>query len=313
MDYQKHYDRLITKYGSWEKPKGAYVERHRKLPKCMGGAYVKGNAFYMSARAHYVAHLLLAKIHPKEPGLWTTVYFMNCLRRRKGSRMYQAAKVMFSAQQIIIGKRVGASNYARGIGLAAMSKEDRIKWAKAGGILGGAIGGRMGNVEGKRRSGIACRDAKKGFHDPEVQRKGAKIAGGIAKESGQIYELQKQVAVIGGRVSGKQSYENKDRIFAIPPRERSELSRKNGLANWLNGVGIFAMTPEERSNAGRKAAASAKKNGTGIFGLTTEDRVKTGTKSCLIRYRCAECNYENNAGNLAHHHRKTGHVGKVRL
>jgi uncharacterized membrane protein len=66
MDYQRHYDHLIEKYGTWEKPKGVYTERHRKLPGCMGGAYVKGNAFYMSARAHFVAHLLLVKIYPGE-------------------------------------------------------------------------------------------------------------------------------------------------------------------------------------------------------------------------------------------------------
>lgn len=29
------------------------------------------------------------------------------------------------------------------------------------------------------------------------------------------------------------------------------------------------------------------------------------------RYRCAECEYENNAGNLGHHNRKTGHTGRV--
>lgn len=66
MDYQRHYDRLIEKYGTWQKPKGVYTERHRKLPGCMGGKYVKGNAFYMSAKAHFVAHKLLLKLNPGE-------------------------------------------------------------------------------------------------------------------------------------------------------------------------------------------------------------------------------------------------------
>lgn len=66
MDYQRHYDLLIEKYGTWEKPKGVYTERHRKIPGCMGGEYVKGNAFYMSAKAHFVAHKLLVKLHPGE-------------------------------------------------------------------------------------------------------------------------------------------------------------------------------------------------------------------------------------------------------
>ena len=37
MNYQRHYDLLIEKHGTWEKPKDGYVERHRKLPGCMGG------------------------------------------------------------------------------------------------------------------------------------------------------------------------------------------------------------------------------------------------------------------------------------
>ena len=66
MDYEHHYDRLVEKYGTWEKPKDVYTERHRKLSGCMGGEYVKGNAFYMSAKAHFVAHKLLVKLHPGE-------------------------------------------------------------------------------------------------------------------------------------------------------------------------------------------------------------------------------------------------------
>ncbi len=64
MNYQLHYDRLIEKYGTWEKPVGIYTERHRKLPGCMGGKYVKGNAFFMTAEAHFVAHQLLVKLNP---------------------------------------------------------------------------------------------------------------------------------------------------------------------------------------------------------------------------------------------------------
>lgn len=83
MNYQLHYDRLITKHGTWEKPEGIYTERHRKLPGCFDGQYVKGNAFYMIARAHYVAHLLLAKIYPKEPAVWKSINAMSGKHGRK--------------------------------------------------------------------------------------------------------------------------------------------------------------------------------------------------------------------------------------
>lgn len=92
MDYQRHYDLLIEKYGTWKKPKGVYVERHRKLPGCMGGKYVKGNAFYMSSKAHYVAHLLLARIK-NIPPLWNAIVSMGGLARKTTSASYERAKI----------------------------------------------------------------------------------------------------------------------------------------------------------------------------------------------------------------------------
>jgi len=74
MDYQRHYDLLIEKYGTWKKPKGVYTERHRKLPGCMGGKYVEGNTFYMSAKAHFVAHVLLMKLSPGKINLIRAVH-----------------------------------------------------------------------------------------------------------------------------------------------------------------------------------------------------------------------------------------------
>lgn len=90
MNYQRIYDNLIAKHGSWEKPKDKYSERHRKIPECMGGKYVKGNAFYLIARAHYVCHLLLAKIYGDKN--WHSVKQMGAILGRQKSRMYEVAR-----------------------------------------------------------------------------------------------------------------------------------------------------------------------------------------------------------------------------
>jgi hypothetical protein len=94
MNYQAHYDRLIEKYGTWKKPKSVYTERHRKLPGYLGGKYVKGNAFYMTARAHYVAHLMWAKItdHPKA---WLVIVRMTG-KARNNSKLYQVARAKWA-------------------------------------------------------------------------------------------------------------------------------------------------------------------------------------------------------------------------
>lgn len=62
MDYQKHYEQLIAKHGSQDKPEG-YSERHHILPDSMGGSDDASNLAYLSAKAHFVAHHLLWRWH----------------------------------------------------------------------------------------------------------------------------------------------------------------------------------------------------------------------------------------------------------
>jgi len=61
MNYQKIYDCIIAKYKA-AIPSG-YVEKHHIVPKCLGGDNSKENIVKLPARAHFVAHLLLAKIY----------------------------------------------------------------------------------------------------------------------------------------------------------------------------------------------------------------------------------------------------------
>lgn len=83
MNYLKIYEQLIDKHGSWNKPKEGYTERHRKVPGCLGGKYVKGNAYYMSADAHRLAHLLLVKLYPGNDELVYAANLMCNVTRRK--------------------------------------------------------------------------------------------------------------------------------------------------------------------------------------------------------------------------------------
>ena len=91
MNYIKLHETLVLKYGSWEKPKGVYTERHRILPGCLGGRYVKGNAFYVPARVHFIAHYLLAKIYPADVEVGYALFRMSN-SRKYGSKIYAWAK-----------------------------------------------------------------------------------------------------------------------------------------------------------------------------------------------------------------------------
>ena len=106
MNYQKVYDRLVQKNHIFSE--GEYFETHHKVPISLGGTDDETNLVNLTAREHYIAHLLLVKItevggnsqaHDK------MLYAFNCMKwgRCKGkrsfkfnSRLYQKVKEQYS-------------------------------------------------------------------------------------------------------------------------------------------------------------------------------------------------------------------------
>ena len=63
MNYIGIYKKLIMKRLVNPVPNGVYHERHHIVPRSEGGSDDEGNIIRLTAREHYVAHLLLAKIY----------------------------------------------------------------------------------------------------------------------------------------------------------------------------------------------------------------------------------------------------------
>ena len=64
MNYQKIYDQLIqNRKNNRLSKKDCYCEEHHIIPLSEGGPDTKDNKVNLSAREHYIAHLLLAKIY----------------------------------------------------------------------------------------------------------------------------------------------------------------------------------------------------------------------------------------------------------
>lgn len=102
MNYKKIYDQLIAKAESREVE--GYKERHHIVPKCLGGSDEVNNIVELTAREHYVAHLLLAKVHGGK--LWYAFFAMCNLdpsnkksRYRPSSRIYAEVREEVSRQQ----------------------------------------------------------------------------------------------------------------------------------------------------------------------------------------------------------------------
>jgi hypothetical protein len=60
--YTNCYISLIAQAQARELPQGTYTEKHHIIPKCMEGPDTKDNLVRLTAKEHYVAHLLLTKM-----------------------------------------------------------------------------------------------------------------------------------------------------------------------------------------------------------------------------------------------------------
>lgn len=84
MNYQRIYNQLIAGKEPRVKDKNNYFEKHHIVPRCLGGSNEKENLVLLTGREHFVAHLLLVKIHPRNHKLR---YALNAMLR---SRDYQS-------------------------------------------------------------------------------------------------------------------------------------------------------------------------------------------------------------------------------
>lgn len=81
-------DRVLTGYG----------ENHHIIPRCMGGDDSPINLVKLTAREHFIAHLLLVKIYPTNLKLVKAVAMM-CMgqpERKISNRLYGKMRIKFS-------------------------------------------------------------------------------------------------------------------------------------------------------------------------------------------------------------------------
>lgn len=102
MDYVRIYNQIIER--AQTRKLDGYVEKHHIIPKCMGGLDIKENLVELMAREHFLCHMLLCEIYPKEPKLWYALWLMAIGKRQwveatppnLSSREYEYIKEKFS-------------------------------------------------------------------------------------------------------------------------------------------------------------------------------------------------------------------------
>jgi len=100
MNYELQYSKLIKRAKT--RKLDCYKEVHHIIPRCLGGGDYKDNLVELTAREHFIAHILLLKIYPSEHGLIKAVGMMcisNNNQDRVSNRMYGWLKKKFSKEQ----------------------------------------------------------------------------------------------------------------------------------------------------------------------------------------------------------------------
>lgn len=91
MNYLNHYTLLIER--AKVRTLTHHKEAHHIFPKCLGGTDDPNNLVNLTYREHYIAHLLLAKIHGGP--LWHAVNLMGRLKKYS-NRHYEKARIEHS-------------------------------------------------------------------------------------------------------------------------------------------------------------------------------------------------------------------------
>ena len=95
MDYFKIYENLIESRRKLDRSRddGNYYESHHIIPRCMGGKDGDENEVLLTFKEHFISHLLLMKIYPKEPGIIHAGWMMTNKKRNKiNSKIYEMVR-----------------------------------------------------------------------------------------------------------------------------------------------------------------------------------------------------------------------------
>lgn len=102
MDYQRIYNQLVERAQS--RILEGYKEKHHILPKCMGGNNSKENLVELTAREHFLFHVLLCEIYPKNIKLYQALWLMSTNKNKKEGKRYKVSSRVYERIKIIASK-----------------------------------------------------------------------------------------------------------------------------------------------------------------------------------------------------------------
>ncbi len=142
MNYQLHYEKLISKARNRSILKSEYSEVHHIIPKSLGGDNSKDNLIELFPEEHLVAHLLLSKIYSDNKKMLHAVFRMSQYRRytnktyawlkNKYSKLLEVDNPMFKDE---VRKKMSLNRKGKLMGNDNPSKRKDVKEKLSSSIL----------------------------------------------------------------------------------------------------------------------------------------------------------------------------------
>lgn len=133
MNYQKIYNEIIYNRLINKIVEG-YTEQHHILPKSLGGTDNQNNIVKLTAREHFICHLLLTKMYKEGTTEWIKmfkafhlmmVYHSTTQKRYINSHFYNYLKSNYSKAQAINQKGIRNSQFGKRWVINPISNEIR--------------------------------------------------------------------------------------------------------------------------------------------------------------------------------------------
>ena len=87
MNYQRIYNQIISR--AKHRTLDGYYELHHIIPKCIGGTDEEDNLIQLTAREHFICHMLLCEIYPDEIKLKYALFLMATGKRKNKKHHYK--------------------------------------------------------------------------------------------------------------------------------------------------------------------------------------------------------------------------------
>jgi 5-methylcytosine-specific restriction endonuclease McrA len=156
MNYFNIYNNLIER--AKNRVLEGYCEMHHIIPKCMNGSNDSSNLVALTANEHYIAHLLLVKMYPKNESLW---YAANMMANRNNKEYAWTKK---NHAKIVSRDKLGFNH------------TDEAKKKMKNAIANRWIDNPEGFAEEQRRRSARPKNKKDGYFQPKSEKHAKNIS-----------------------------------------------------------------------------------------------------------------------------------------